>query len=371
MNATYTVDQGLEVLALAVKINQDIASEDFYDQGGTRQKLVDAHARLHEIANQFFRSHTGFNGLDAALGASSEHGYTPTFHEEYGNNRVHSFLAGVFDYTAELRGLPVRGYRPERSPSSETGILALPPFPRGPHTSELVRVANKTADLVRNGQIPEAVSYAEATYLAEKSVHGDDDHFVAFLGRIADGAKRLLKYPGFWEFTFTDANGAIVERLVIHESEREEFSRDVEAGKVDWLNSPAIVRHERGWPWNGREAPATRFWKRCPTVKVLDGWSENINQGDRDGQVVAVDEERGQYLWEYVMPKGSTGLVLYGWKRGRQTRRVVSYNSLSDRWLGLISDQGADLIGNPQGGSAREFQRRWQAFCNPQEGAVS
>lgn len=361
MNTTYTADQGLEVLALAVKLNHDIAGEDFYDQGGTRQKLRDAHARLYEIANQFFRSHTGFDGLDAALDASSVNGYVPTFHEEYGNNRVNSFLAGVFDYAAEARGLPFRGYRPERSPSSETGILALPPFPRGPHTEELVRIANQTADLVRNGKIPEAVSYAEAAHLSERS-EGAPDRFVEFLARIADGAKRLLKHPGYWEFAFTDVNGAIVERLVIHESERVEFARDVAAGKVEWIKNPAIVRHERGWPWNGRETPGVRFWKRCPTVQVLDGWSEHINQGDRDGQVVAVDEERGQHLWEYEMPKGTTGLVLYGWKRGSRTRRVVSYNSLSDRWLGLINDQGGNLIGNPQSGAAREFQARWKAF---------
>lgn len=364
MNATttYTAEQGLATLELVIAINREIATEGYYDQGGTRQKLCDAHARLYEIANQFVRSHTGFGDLDAILNASRAHGYTPTFHEEYGSNREISFLAGVFDYAAELRGLPVRGYRPERSPSSQTGILGLPPFPKGPLAQELVRTANQTADLVRNGQIPQAVSYAEACYLSAKAEEFPDRH-VEFLKRILDGARSLLKHPGYWEFHFTDANGEIVERLVIHESERQEFSEAVQAGKVEWLQNPRIVRHERGWPWNGREAFGTRFWKRCPTVQEGDWWSEDINQGSRDGQVVAVDVERGQWLWEYVMPKGTTALVLYGWKQGKQTRRVVSYASLSDRWLGLLRDSSAPLTGNPQGGAAA-FRRRWEAFCD-------
>ncbi len=360
MNATYTADQGIAALELAIRLNHDIATEQFYDQGGTRQKLRDAHARLYAIADQFFRSHTGFESFDAVLAAAgAQNAYTPTFHEDYGNDRVHSFLAQAFDYAAELNGLKVRAYRPERSPRSQSGILGLPPFPKGPLTSELVRVASQTADLVRNGAIAQAVSYAESQHLSAKASQFPDRH-VEFLKRIEDGAKRLLKHPGYWEFTFTDATGAIVERLVIHESERGEFARDVEAGKVEWLKNPAIVRHERGWPWNGLEAAGTRFWKQCPTVKEGDWWQEHINQGHRDGQVVAVDVERGQYLWEYEMPKGTTGLVLYGWKRGIQTRRVVSYNSLSDRWLRLLAGFNG-LIGNPQGG-AREFQARWKAF---------
>jgi hypothetical protein len=361
VNATYTADQGIAALELAIRLNHDIATEQFYDQGGTRQKLRDAHARLYAIADQFFLSHTGFESFDAVLAAAgAQHAYTPTFHEDYGNDRVHAFLAQAFDYAAELTGLKVRAYRPERSPSSQSGILGLPPFPKGPLTSELVRVASQTADLVRNGAIEQAVSYAEAQHLSAKASQLPDRH-VEFLKRIEDGAKRLLKHPGYWEFTFTDANGEIVERLVIHESERAEFLKAADDGKVEWLANPAIVCRERGWPWGGHCVAGQRFWKRCPTVQEGDSWSEHINQGDRHGEVVAVDEERGQYLWEYEMPKGTTGLVLYGWKQGRRTRRVVSYNSLSDRWLRLLAGFNG-LIGNPQGG-AREFQARWRAFC--------
>jgi len=367
---TYTVDQGFAALRLAIDLCREIASEDYYDQGGTREKLRDAHARLYAVADQFFKSNTGFDGLEHVISASRENGYTPTFHEEYGNDRVNSFLAEAFDYVAEIRGLPFRGYRPERSPSAASGILGLPPFPKGPQSSELVHVANQTADLVRNGDLPQAVSHAEACYLSARA-SGYPDRHVEFLKRIHDGASSLLKYPGYWEFHFTDCHGEFVEKVVVHESERAEFFKAIEQGKVDWLKNPAIVRHERGWPWNGRETPRLRFWRRCPAVQVGEWWSENINQGDRNGGVVAVDVERGQYLWEYEMPAGTTGLVLYGWKNGNRTRRVVSYNSLSDRWLGLIHEGGQEFTANPQKGAAKEFQRRWQAFCKAKEGPVS
>ncbi len=374
MNATattYTADQGLAALELSIALNHQIATEAFYDQGGTRKKLVEAHSSLYAIADQFFKSNTGFDSLDAALSASAVHGYRPTFHENYGEDKANTFLAEVFDYAAELRGLAVRGYRPSRSPSSKSGILGLPPFPHGHLTHELVVVANKTVDLVRNGDIPQAVSYAEASYLSAKA-EGCPDRHVEFLKRILDGASRFLRYPGYWQFNFTDSSGSVVEQIVLHESERDEFFKAAEDGKVDWLNNSEIVVRERGWPWNGNESSRLRFWCRCPSVKEGDYWPENINQGDRGGLVVAVDEEKGQYLWEYEMPAGTTGLVLYGWKRGERTRRVVSYNSLSDRWLGLLCDSTSQLIGNPQRtGAAREFQSRWQAFCKAREGSVS
>ena len=94
-----------------------------------------------------------------------------------------------------------------------------------------------------------------------------------------------------------------------------------------------------------------------PLPSVGDYWEEDINQGMRPGSVVAVDKERGQYLWEYEMPKGTSALVLYG----AGARRTVSYASLSDRWLRLIEEQGhagiAGLTCNPQSGNYQWFKR--------------
>lgn len=88
---------------------------------------------------------------------------------------------------------------------------------------------------------------------------------------------------------------------------------------------------------------------------VGDYMEEHINQGMRPGTVVAVDAERGQYLWEYDMPNGTSALVLYG--SGKHGRRTVSYAALSDRWMRLIEEQhcgGLDrLVAWPQSVMAR------------------
>lgn len=142
---------------------------------------------------------------------------------------------------------------------------------------------------------------------------------------------------------------------MIHESEVPQFEADRRARKIRWL--------PRGRPesaaWDGIERPETRFWKACPTVEVGDWWTEEINHAERDGEVVAVDPASHQWLWEYVMPAGTTNLVRYGWRRGELGRRVVSYNSLDDRWLSLIREEF--FLCNPQERAAG-FLARWEEF---------
>lgn len=110
---------------------------------------------------------------------------------------------------------------------------------------------------------------------------------------------------------------------------------------------------------------AALAWKEgtTPLPHVGDSWEEDINQGMRVGSVVAVDVERGQYLWEYDMPKGTSALVLYG--SGKTGRRTVSYAGLSDRWLRLIIEQNSrglgDLVANGQGG-AWSWNKRLDKF---------
>ena len=69
---------------------------------------------LFEIADNFFRTLTGFTSLDDCLNAQG-HGYRPTFREEGSSDNETAFLADAYDYVAELRDLPLRAYRPERA----------------------------------------------------------------------------------------------------------------------------------------------------------------------------------------------------------------------------------------------------------------
>jgi len=49
--------------------------------------------------------------------------------------------------------------------------------------------------------------------------------------------------------------------------------------------------------------PNTKFQCRFP-VKVGDTFFDFINQGDRPCRVVAVDDETGDFLYDYEMPGG-------------------------------------------------------------------
>lgn len=138
---------------------------------------------------------------------------------------------------------------------------------------------------------------------------------------------------GYFEFIWPG------ERLVIHESELGEFRR---ATSLSWRPRGRPTKVE----WDGVEHPETRYWGKCPTVAVGDWWAEEITGGMRDGEVIAVDHETGQFLWEYVMPGGTTCVVRYWWKRGELTRRVIPYKQLDERWLRLIDEEY--FLGNAQ-----------------------
>jgi hypothetical protein len=138
---------------------------------------------------------------------------------------------------------------------------------------------------------------------------------------------------GYFEFIWPG------ERLVIHESELRDFH---ESGEISWMPAGQYEKRE----WDGVEHPETRFWGKCPTVSVGDYWTEQVNHSQRDGEVVAVDPQTGQFLWEYAMPGGTTAVVRYWWKQGRLTRRGIPYRQLDERWLRLIDQDW--FLGNSQ-----------------------
>jgi hypothetical protein len=61
-------------------------------------------------ADVLFAKNTGFKTLNDCLSAQAD-GYRPSFYEKH-NSEI-KFLADAYDYVAELRGLPMRAYRPE------------------------------------------------------------------------------------------------------------------------------------------------------------------------------------------------------------------------------------------------------------------
>lgn len=71
------------------------------------------------------------------------------------------------------------------------------------------------------------------------------------------------------------------------------------------------------------------------------GFTELINQGNRDCVVVAVDGTK--LLYEYEMPNGTSAIR-------NERGKPVPYRALSRFWLRLIEDDyGIDnLIANPQ-----------------------
>lgn len=127
---TYTIDQGfaaLEAIKSAKAKYDAIASREAV--GGFRHcpdaavaaAYHEAGQKLFEVADYFFAALTGFKTLNECL-EDQGHGYRPTFREAGGKDLETVFLAEVYDYLAETRGLPLRAYRPERA--AATAALA-------------------------------------------------------------------------------------------------------------------------------------------------------------------------------------------------------------------------------------------------------
>jgi hypothetical protein len=118
VNATatsYTVDQAFAALeALKVAKDRVDSISGYCPDRSISQAYHAAGVYLVEIADYFFAKLTGFTSLSDCLSAQS-HGYRPTFREEGGKDRETVFLAEVYDYIAECRGLPLRAYRPQRA----------------------------------------------------------------------------------------------------------------------------------------------------------------------------------------------------------------------------------------------------------------
>jgi hypothetical protein len=100
------------------------------------------------------------------------------------------------------------------------------------------------------------------------------------------------------EVIWTDENNKEVKRLACHESELDHV-----------LNMPfptgAVVREPVYELTNINSA--TKFQCRYH-YRVGDTFYDHINQGDRFCRVVAVDEESGDFMYEYEMPGGRTFL---------------------------------------------------------------
>lgn len=85
------------------------------------------------------------------------------------------------------------------------------------------------------------------------------------------------------------------------------------------------------------------FFNSKSPFKAGDTFDEEINQGQRECVVVAVDEKTGRYIYEYEMPNGTSALR---WENGRS----ISYKALSHHWRLLIEEQTgwSNLVNNPQ-----------------------
>ena len=100
---------------------------------------------------------------------------------------------------------------------------------------------------------------------------------------------------GKWlEVVWTDENCREVKRVACHVSELVRV--------LDMPLPPGAVVRE---PVRNLASicSRTRFFGRFP-YQVGDTFVENINQGDRDCVVVAVDDATGDYLYDYKMPAG-------------------------------------------------------------------
>lgn len=134
--------------------------------------------------------------------------------------------------------------------------------------------------------------------------------------------------------TWSDAHHRPVLRIGFHVSD---------LAKVLKCHAPASAAgRDPITEYTGIERVAYFYDGKSP-VQVHDSFEEEINQGMRGCTVVAVDEKTGRYLYEYTMPNGTSALR-------RESRRSVSYKSLSPFWRNLIEEQfgWSNLVANPQ-----------------------
>lgn len=78
-----------------------------------------------------------------------------------------------------------------------------------------------------------------------------------------------------------------------------------------------------------------------------DSITEFVNQGERDGWVLAVIGN--EMLIEYEMPAGSTAMVYYLIKNGEHTnRRTISYATCPKRWIAAMREAKMTWVGMGQ-----------------------
>jgi hypothetical protein len=157
--------------------------------------------------------------------------------------------------------------------------------------------------------------------------------------------------PNPWRvIIWTDENNKEVSRMIFHVDETKEvLALPFPKGAV--VREP-IYEHTFAGP------VLPKFFRKC-LVNVGDSFTEFINQGDRDCLVLAVDPDTGRYLYEYVMPAGTTALRWEQWDKGVLKHGQTPYAQLSRKWLQLIKDHSmwSEFIRNPQNGKYAMKQR--------------
>jgi hypothetical protein len=130
---TYTAAQGFAALEAiksakakydAIAYREAVGGFRHCPDAAVAAAYHEAGQKLFEVADYFFATLTGFKTLNECLDAQ-EHGYRPSFYEAFGKDLETVFLAEVYDYLAETRGLPQRAYRPQRAKPTKLTVAAI------------------------------------------------------------------------------------------------------------------------------------------------------------------------------------------------------------------------------------------------------